>query len=71
MAAVHLGVFEALRDGAQSCDDLGRSLALDAEALELILRLLVGGGYLCAMATVMSTRTERTNRTDPHDRSSR
>jgi len=46
MAAVRLGIFGALRDGSRSCDELARSLALDAEALELVLRVLVDGGYL-------------------------
>jgi hypothetical protein len=46
MAAVRLGVFESLRNGSRSCEELGRSLELEAEALELVLRVLAGGGYL-------------------------
>jgi ubiquinone/menaquinone biosynthesis C-methylase UbiE len=46
MAAVRLGVFQSLRDSRRSRDELGRSLALDTEALELVLRVLVGSGYL-------------------------
>jgi ubiquinone/menaquinone biosynthesis C-methylase UbiE len=46
MAGVSLGVFEALRDGDHSCEELGQSLVLDVEALELVLRMLVGSGYL-------------------------
>jgi hypothetical protein len=46
MAGLRLGVFEALRENAQSCEELARSLALDAEALELVLRMLTGAGYL-------------------------
>jgi hypothetical protein len=39
-------VFEALRENAQTCEELARSLALDAEALELALRMLIAAGYL-------------------------
>jgi hypothetical protein len=46
MAGVRLGVFEALRENAQTCEELARSLALDTEALELVLRMLTGAGYL-------------------------
>lgn len=46
MAAVRLGIFESLRDGSRRCDELGRALALDAEALELALRVLAGAGYV-------------------------
>jgi hypothetical protein len=46
MAGVRLGVFEALRENAQTCEELARSLALDAEGLELVLRMLTGAGYL-------------------------
>jgi hypothetical protein len=35
MAGLRLGVFEALRESAQGCEELARSLALDAEALEM------------------------------------
>jgi predicted O-methyltransferase YrrM len=46
IAGVRLGVFNALREGSQSCAELANSLGLDGEALELVLRMLVGGGYL-------------------------
>jgi hypothetical protein len=46
MAGVRLGVFEALRENAQTCEEVARSLALDAEALELVLRMLAGAGYV-------------------------
>jgi hypothetical protein len=46
MAGLRLGVFEALRENAQTCEELARSLGLDAEALELLLRMLAGAGYL-------------------------
>jgi hypothetical protein len=46
IAGVRLGVFEALRDGGHSCEELGQSLSLDVEALELVLRMLVGADYL-------------------------
>jgi hypothetical protein len=46
MAGLRLGVFEALRENAQTCEELARSLALDTEALELVLRMLTGAGYL-------------------------
>jgi hypothetical protein len=32
---LRLGVFEALRESAQGCEELARSLALDGEALEM------------------------------------
>jgi hypothetical protein len=46
MAGLRLGVFEALRENAQTCAELARSLELDPEALELVLRMLTGAGYL-------------------------
>ena len=46
IAGVSLGVFEALRDGGHSCEERGQSLSLDVEALELVLRMLVGADYL-------------------------
>jgi hypothetical protein len=50
IAALRLGVFESLRDEPRSCEELARSLNLDAEALELVLRVLVGSGYVAAQA---------------------
>jgi hypothetical protein len=46
MAGSRLGVFEALRENAQTCVELARALELDPEALELALRMLTGAGYL-------------------------
>jgi SAM-dependent methyltransferase len=46
MAGVRLGIFEALREDSLTCEQLGRSLVLDVEALELVLRVLAGSGYL-------------------------
>jgi 2-polyprenyl-3-methyl-5-hydroxy-6-metoxy-1,4-benzoquinol methylase len=46
MAGLRLGVFEALRENAQTPEELARLLALDTEALELVLRMLTGAGYL-------------------------
>jgi hypothetical protein len=46
MAGLRLGVFEALRENPQTCEELARSLALETEALELVLRMLTGAGYL-------------------------
>jgi hypothetical protein len=45
IAGVRLGVFEALREGSRSCEELAGSLRLDAEALELVLRVFVGCGW--------------------------
>jgi SAM-dependent methyltransferase len=46
IAGVRLGVFEALREETLSCEELAGALSVDAEALELVLRVLAGGGYL-------------------------
>ena len=46
MVGVRFGVFEALRAGSRTCDELALSANVEAEGLELVLRLLVGGGYL-------------------------
>jgi hypothetical protein len=46
MVGVRFGLFETLRAGSQTSDELAHSLDVDAEGLELVLRLLVGGGYL-------------------------
>ena len=46
MAAVSLGVFDALRDTPRSAPDLAGELKLDAQSLELLLRSLVWAGYL-------------------------
>ena len=46
IAGVRLGVFGALREESLSCEQLARALSVDAEALELVLRVLGGGGYL-------------------------
>lgn len=46
MAGATLGVFEALRDQARTAGDLASQLDLDAEALEMLLRMLVVCEYL-------------------------
>ncbi len=46
MAGVRLGVFEAMRDGHHSAHELARRLSLDADTLELLLRVLVNADYL-------------------------
>jgi SAM-dependent methyltransferase len=46
MAAVQLGVFESLRGGSRSAPELADTLSLDAEALELTLRVLACTGYV-------------------------
>ncbi len=46
MAAVRLGVFEAMRDGEHDPAELAARLRLDADALELLLRGLVVCEYL-------------------------
>ena len=46
MAAVSLGVFDALRAAPRSAEDLAGELKLDAPSLELLLRSLVWAGYL-------------------------
>ena len=46
MAGVRLGLFEALRGGARTATEVARELALDAEGVELVCRVLVCAGYL-------------------------
>ncbi len=46
MAGVRLGVFEALRERHQSAQQLAGLLSLDADCLELLLRVLVDAEYL-------------------------
>jgi hypothetical protein len=46
MAAVRLGVFNALAHEAHTHESLAATLKLDASCLELLLRCLVFGGYL-------------------------
>ncbi|MDB5106839.1 MAG: hypothetical protein JWP91_4528 [Fibrobacteres bacterium] len=46
MAGVRLGVFEALRAGPAEAVTLAKRLGLDAESLELLLRVLTGSEYL-------------------------
>lgn len=46
MAGVRLGVFEALRDGPASPQALAEKLDLDADSLELLLRVLAASDYL-------------------------
>lgn len=46
MAAVRLGVFEALRAGPRSVAEISRERGLDAETLALVLRVLEASGYV-------------------------
>ena len=46
MAGVGLGIFEALRDESRTAAELADALELDAETLELTLRVLACGGYV-------------------------
>jgi 2-polyprenyl-3-methyl-5-hydroxy-6-metoxy-1,4-benzoquinol methylase len=48
MAAVRLGVFEALRDGPLEPAALAKALGLHGETLELLLRVVAASGYLVA-----------------------
>ena len=45
MAAVKLGVFEALRDGARTPEEVAQSCRLDGNCLELLLRVLASTRY--------------------------
>ena len=46
MAGVSLGVFEAIGNGERAAADLARTLQLDADALDLLLRTLVVCDYV-------------------------
>jgi hypothetical protein len=46
MAAVKLGVFEELRRGWLSSEELSQSLRLDPDGLELLLRVLASSRYV-------------------------
>ena len=46
ISSARLGVFEAIGRGEQICADLAEALDLDAETLEMVLRVLVSAGYL-------------------------
>jgi hypothetical protein len=46
MAGVRLGVFEAMGKESRTAEQLAKNLSLDAESLELLLRVLVCAGYL-------------------------
>ena len=46
MAGVSLGVFEGLRAGAKTAAELAEPLGLDADTLELVLRVLACAGYV-------------------------
>src|SRR4051812_10657706 len=45
MAAVKLGIFEAMREGPRTVEELVRSCQLDRNCLELVLRVLASTGY--------------------------
>src|SRR5262249_3252919 len=46
MAAVSLGIFDALARGSKSAATLTQELQLDATSLDLLLRCMVWSGYL-------------------------
>lgn len=46
MAGVRLGVFEAMREGEHTAADLGKRLDLDADCLDLLLRVLAFSDYV-------------------------
>lgn len=46
MTAVKLGIFEALREGARTADDIATELGLDRGCLDLLMRSLVVMDYL-------------------------
>ena len=46
MAAVRLGIFEALAKQAGTAAELAGKLALDRDSLEMLLRALADAGYL-------------------------
>ena len=46
MAAVRLGVFTAIGRQSRASEDLAAELSLDADTLQLLLRILVCAGYL-------------------------
>ncbi len=46
MAAVRLGVFEALGGGPRGADEIAAACSLDAASLELLLRVLACAGYV-------------------------
>jgi 2-polyprenyl-3-methyl-5-hydroxy-6-metoxy-1,4-benzoquinol methylase len=46
MAAVRLGVIDALRDGSHTAAEIAPPLGLDADALDLLLRVLVVADYV-------------------------
>jgi hypothetical protein len=46
MAGVRMGVFEAMGEEARTAEELAAKLSLDADCLELLLRVLVCAGYV-------------------------
>jgi predicted O-methyltransferase YrrM len=46
MAGVRLGIFKAMGHEARTADQLAQQLSLDAECLELLLRVLTSAGYV-------------------------
>jgi DNA-binding transcriptional ArsR family regulator len=46
MAAVRLRIFESLRDGGRSANEIARELNLHPESLDLVLRVLAASGYV-------------------------
>jgi SAM-dependent methyltransferase len=51
MAAVRLGLFEALRDGSRTATDIAGALDLDAQGVDLVMRVLLSAGYTSSDGT--------------------
>lgn len=59
MTGVRCGVFEALRDGPCSTGEVAEARGLDADTLELVLRLLAASDYLSKEVDGRFSLTER------------
>jgi SAM-dependent methyltransferase len=46
MAAVRLGLFEALRQGPRTPADVAAAVGLDAQGVDMVMRVLVSAGYV-------------------------
>ena len=46
MAAIRLGIVDAIGTNEKSADEIARSCSLDANALDMLLRVLVSAGYV-------------------------
>jgi hypothetical protein len=64
MAAVRLGIVDAIGDGEASADDIARMRGLDADAVEMLLRVLVSARYV-SIASRSSLRAQTGYRLSP------